>query len=467
MKNFTKGPILPQMLLFSLPLVFTNLLQVLFNLCDVAVVGRFAGSNALGSVGSSVILVQLFLAFIIGMSGSINVLTALHIGAKNKKELSETVHTSIIISFVEGVIILLIGVFFSPIILKLLGTKNELIEGAIIYARICSIGMPALGIYNWGNAILSAAGNTKKPLYFLTISGVINIILNLFFVIICHLSVAGVALASVISQYALAVMIIVTMLKEKQDFRLELKKIRITKSKVPTITRLGILSGFQSAVFHFANLFVQAGVNSFDAILVSGNSAATNADSIIFESMAAFNTAGATFIGQNYGARDKKRMRTSYLTSLFLSMGLGLLLGSLLLVFGREFLSLFSSEPAVIDAGLKRLNIMALCYFLSALMDCTIAASRAIHKTGVPTFIVIMGSCVFRVLWVKTVFAIIGTIPSLYLLYPFSFVITGVSEIAYFIYSFKRISFKEASKSNSHKSNFDMNGKPCFKEHLT
>jgi Na+-driven multidrug efflux pump len=327
--------------------------------------------------------------------------------------------------------------------------------------------MPALGIYNWGNAVLSAAGNTKKPLYFLTISGVINIILNLFFVIICHLSVAGVALASVISQYALAVMIIVTMLKEKQDFRLEIKKIRITKSKVPTITKLGILSGFQSAVFHFANLFVQAGVNSFDAILVSGNSAATNADSIIFESIAAFNTAGATFIGQNYGARDKKRMRTSYLTSLFLSMGLGLLLGSLLLVLGREFLSLFSSEPAVIDAGLKRLNIMALCYFLSALMDCTIAASRAIHKTGVPTFIVIMGSCVFRVLWVKTVFAIIGTIPSLYLLYPFSFVITGVAEIAYFIYSFKRISFKEGLQSNSHKSSFDMNGKPYFKEHLT
>lgn len=467
MKNFTKGPIIPQMLLFSIPLVFTNLLQVLFNLCDVAVVGRFAGSNALGSVGSSVILVQLFLAFIIGMSGSINVLTALHIGAKNKKDLSETVHTSIIISFLEGVVILLIGIVFSPIILKLLGTKDELIKGAIIYARICSLGMPALGIYNWGNAVLSAAGNTKKPLYFLSISGVINIILNLFFVIICHLSVAGVALASVISQYALAVMIIVTMLKEKQDFRLELKKIRITKSKVPTITRLGILSGFQSAVFHFANLFVQAGVNSFDATFVSGNSAATNADTIVFECMAAFNTAGATFVGQNFGARDKKRIKYSYLTSTLLSMALGLILGILLLLFGREFLSLFSSDAAVIDAGLNRVNIMALSLFLSALMDCSIAASRAIHKTAIPTFIVIMGSCVFRILWVKTVFAFIGTIPSLYLLYPFSFIITGVAEIAYFVYCYKKLYFKSDSIINSHKSSLDINGKPYFKEHLT
>ena len=452
MKNYTKGPILGQMLIFSIPLIFTNLLQVLFNLCDVAVVGRFAGSIALGSVGSSVILVQLFLAFIIGMSGSINVLTALYIGAKNKKELSETVHTSIIISFVEGVIILIIGITFSPIILKLLHTKDDLISGAILYARICSVGMPALGIYNWGNAVLSATGNTKKPLYFLTISGVINIVLNLFFVIICHLGVAGVALASVISQYILAIIIVVAMLNEKSDAKLELKKIKITEKKVKPIVSLGVLSGFQSAVFHFANLFVQAGVNSFDTILVSGNSAATNADSIVFESMAAFNTAGATFIGQNYGAKDKKRMLKSYLTALFSSMTLGLIMGIALLFFGKEFLSLFSNETNVINAGLKRLNLMAASYFISALMDVSIAASRALHKSAWPTFIIIMGSCVFRVLWVKTVFALIGSIPSLYLLYPFSFIITGVAEVAYFVYCYKKISFKSSSTANEHEA---------------
>ncbi len=437
-KDLTTGPLGKQILFFSIPLILSNLLQVLFNMADVAVVGQFAGAEALGSVGSTTILVTLFTSFLIGLAGGVNVLVALHVGARNSREIKETVHTSIIVCFGMGILVLLFGLFFSRGILLLMNTKDELIDGAVLYLNIYFLGMPALALYNFGNAVFSAVGDTKRPVRYLAFSGVVNIVLNLFFVIVCKLSVAGVAIASVISQYISAALILNALVKTKEAYGLCLKDIRISRDKMKNILTLGLPAGIQNAIFQFANLFVQAGVNSFDAVIVEGNSAATNADALVYDVMNAFYIACASFMGQNYGAKNKKRVRDSYFISLGYSFCIGLIIGIGLLGCGRQFLALFTTESEVIDAGMLRLTIMGFSYGFSAFMDCTIAASRGLGKTVVPTFIVIMGSCVFRVFWIYTVFAHFKTVPSLYLLYIFSWSITAVAEIIYFVRVYRK-----------------------------
>ena len=438
MQDLTEGSLGKKILIFSVPLMLSNLLQVLFNMADIAVIGQFAGSLSLGAVGSTAVLVTMFTGFLIGLSGGINVLTALYYGAKDRDSLSKTIHSAALVSLIMGVLLLLLGVGLSEWMLTMLKTREELLDKAVLYLRIYYLGMPALAIYNFGNAVYSAVGNTKKPLYYLGFSGVLNIILNLFFVIVCHMDVAGVALASIISQYVSAVLILQALLRCKDIYALYPGKLRLDPELTKDILKLGMPSGLQNVIFQFANSFVQMGVNSFDAIMVAGNSAATNADAMVYDVMAAFYTACGSFMGQNYGAGKKKRVRNSYLISLAYSFGIGLILGLSLVFFGRPFLSLFTRDAAVMDAGMYRLTIMGFSYCVSAFMDCTIAASRAMGKSIAPMFIVIMGSCVFRVIWVYTVFAYFHTIPSLYLLYVFSWSITAVVEILYFIRIYKQ-----------------------------
>ena len=438
MQDLTEGSLGKKILIFSVPLMLSNLLQVLFNMADIAVIGQFAGSLSLGAVGSTATLVTMFTGFLIGLSGGINVLTALYYGAKDRESLSKTIHSAALVSLIMGVLLLVLGVGLSEWMLTMLKTREELLDKAILYLRIYYLGMPALAIYNFGNAVYSAVGNTKKPLYYLGFSGVLNIILNLFFVIVCHMDVAGVALASIISQYVSAALILQALLRCKDIYALHPGKLRLDPELTKDILKLGMPSGLQNVIFQFANSFVQMGVNSFDATMVAGNSAATNADAMVYDVMAAFYTACGSFMGQNYGAGKKKRVRNSYLISLAYSFGIGLILGVSLVFFGRAFLSLFTRDAAVMNAGMYRLTIMGFSYCISAFMDCTIAAARAMGKSIIPMFIVIMGSCVFRVIWVYTVFAYFHTIPSLYLLYVFSWSITAVAEILYFIRIYKQ-----------------------------
>lgn len=438
MQDLTEGPLGKKILIFSVPLMLSNLLQVLFNMADIAVIGQFAGSLSLGAVGSTATLVTMFTGFLIGLSGGINVLTALYYGAKDRESLSKTIHSAALVSLIMGVLLLVLGVGLSEWMLTMLKTREELLDKAVLYLRIYYLGMPALAIYNFGNAVYSAVGNTKKPLYYLGFSGVLNIILNLFFVIVCHMDVAGVALASIISQYVSAALILQALLHCKDIYALHPGKLRLDPELTKDILKLGMPSGLQNVIFQFANSFVQMGVNSFDATMVAGNSAATNADAMVYDVMAAFYTACGSFMGQNYGAGKKKRVRNSYLISLAYSFAIGLILGVSLVFFGRAFLSLFTRDAAVMNAGMYRLTIMGFSYCISAFMDCTIAVARAMGKSIIPMFIVIMGSCVFRVIWVYTVFAYFHTIPSLYLLYVFSWSITAVAEILYFIRIYKQ-----------------------------
>lgn len=436
--DLTSGRLPRQILLFSLPLMFSNILQVLFNMSDIAVVGRFGGPTALGSVGSTAIIVTLFTGILIGMGSGVNVITARCIGSGRSDDISDAVHTAAIICFAAGVTVMLGGLTLSRGLLEALGTKEDLIDGAELYLKIYSLGMPAMGIYNFGNSVYSAAGNTRKPLIFLAVSGVINVALNLFFVIVCRLGVAGVAFASIISQYISALTVTVSLMRCKGAHRLRLSRLSFCTRWARQIIGLGLPASLQNSIFAIANLFIQAGVNSFDTVVVEGNSAAANADGLVYDLMAAFYTACSSFMGQNYGAGKRGRVIKSYFISLAYSFGSALLIGCLLAVFGEQFLMLFTKDPAVAAEGMERLRLMAFSYCVSAFMDCTIAASRGLGKSLVPTVIVILGSCVFRVIWVYTIFPRFHTLPSLYLVYVISWTITAVAEIIYFARCWRR-----------------------------
>lgn len=443
-KKMLTGSLWKGILLFSLPLFVSNLLQVLFNMTDVAVIGKFSSPEALGAVGSTTILVTLFTGFLIGLGNGINVLIARYLGQRNSKNVHDALHTSFVLSIIMGIILFLLGFFFSKYLLIWLKTKDEFIDGATLYLKIYFIGMPANALYNFGNACYSAKGNTKRPLIFLGISGIFNVGLDLLFVIAFKMSVEGVALASIISQYISAFLLMISLMKENTNIKLIIKDIRLYDGYSHLVLSLGLPSGFQSAIFAIANLFIQSGVNSFDGVVVKGNSAAQNADSITFNVMAAFYTACASYMSQNFGAGNQKRVKQSYLIALVYSFLTGVIMGLFFLTLGRPFLRIFTNEEQVVDAGYERLKIMAFSYTFSAFMDNTIAASRGIGKSFIPTIIVITGSCVFRVIWVYTIFAYFHTITSLYLVYIFSWVITAIFEIAYFLYAYKR----ELKKSN-------------------
>ncbi len=436
--DLTTGVLGKQILLLSLPLMFSNLLQVLFNISDIAVVGKFAGAYALGSVGSTSILLTLFLAVPLGMGGGINVLTALAIGSRSKKDVSETIHTAAIISLIAGILLLAFGMFFARDLLTLLNTKEELIEGAVAYLHVYFLGMPAVALYNFGNAVFSAAGNTRKPLVYLSIAGVVNVILNLFFVIVLKIDVCGVAAASAISQYLSAGLLLKDLFRGEGMCRLQMTEMKLTGSKAKRILQIGVPSAFQYMIYSVANLFVQTGVNTFSATVVAGNSAAANADNLVYDIMAAFYTVCGSFMGQNLGARKKDRVKKSYLICLFYSFMIGLVVGLFLVLFGHQFLSLFANDAAVIEAGMERLMVMGLAYCISAFMDCTTAATRALGKTVFPTIVMILGSCVFRIVWIYTVFAVYHTTQALYLLYAVSWIITAIPEIIYFVIIYRK-----------------------------
>lgn len=440
-RDLTTGPLFKGILFYSIPLIFSNLLQVLFNIADIAVVGRFAGSLALGSVGSTSQLLFLFTGLLMGLGGGVNVIVAFYIGSKSKKDLDQALHSSFIVSMIVGTILMIGGYLLARPVLSLIRTKPELLDGAVIYFKIYMLGMPGVALYNYGNAVLSAAGDTKRPLYYLTFAGIINIILNLFFVIVCQLSCAGVALASVISQYVSATLVMIPLIRGRDlgDIKFSFSHLQLHREKTIRILKVGIPSGMQNAIFAVANTFIQVGVNSFDATMVAGTAADANLDNIIYSAMNAFYIACATFIGQNYGAGNKSRILRSMLIANLYAFLLGAGMSSTMFIFGPQCLSLFTGDPAVIQAGMLRMSIMWFSYPVATFMDNTIAASRGLGKTSVPTVIVLLGSCLFRILWVYTIFAWFGTIQSLFLLYIFSWTITALAEIIYFVREYRKI----------------------------
>lgn len=434
-----KGNLWRSIWIYSVPLMFTNLLQLLFNIADVAIVGKFAGSISLGAVGSTTLLISLTTGWLIGISNGVNAVVAFFAGADERNQEQKAIQTGFLLCLAIGLIIFGAGFLWAEDILELLGTKDEFIWEATRYFRIYMMGSPALAIFNYGNSVLSAEGNTKKPLNYLTISGVVNVVLNLYFVIGLHMTSEGVAYASIIAQYISAALIIRALLITKKNYRIDVRNFSIDHKLSGKILKIGIPAALQYSLFAVANLFVQSAVNSFDYVIVEGNSAAMNFDSIVYEMMAAFYIACTSFVAQNYGANQKERVRKTYFITTVYSFSIAVILGAVIHIFRTSLLYIFTNDAAVVSAGAIRLGILSITYCLSAFMDNATAACRGLGGTLIPTVIVLLGTIAFRIAWIYTVFEYFHTLEVLYLLYGCAFVITAVFQNLYLLKLYRKI----------------------------
>ena len=436
-----EGPILKKMLLFALPLMASSLLQLLFNAADIIVVGRFAGDNSLAAVGSTTSLINLLVNLFMGCSIGANVLVARFFGAKKSNELSETVHTTMALSIVSGLILTVIGVIGAPVILELMQTPEEVLELAVIYLRTYFCGMTSMMVYNFGAAILRAIGDTKRPLYYLIIAGVINVVFNLFFVIVLKWDVFGVGLATTISQTISAVFIVRCLMNEQEAIRLYPKKIRIYKDKLLTILQIGLPAGFQGTLFSLSNVFVQSSVNLFGSTVMAGNSAAQNIEGFIYVSTNAFHQASISFTSQNCGAGKYERINKILLVAQGCTVVIGSVFSLSAVAMGPLLLSLYTTSAAVVEAGMVRMKIIGSFYALCGIMDTMVGSLRGMGYSFVPMVVSLLGACATRLLWLATVFQIdaFHTIETVYIIYPISWVLTAVAHIITFMIVRKRI----------------------------
>lgn len=433
-----EGNLWKTILLYSLPLMLTNMLQLLFNTADVAIVGKFAGPLSLGAVGSTSLLITLTTGILIGVSSGVNAVVAFFIGADEHDKEKSASDTGFIICLILGFIIMAIGFIFARPVLLLLGTKGELIDEAIMYFRIYMLGSPALSVFYYGNAVLSADGNTKEPLKFLIISGVINVVLNVIFVVALGMTSDGVAYASIIAQYISATLVMNALSKSKGTYQFDFRKMRLDRALGVRTLKIGIPSAMQLSMFAIANLFIQSAVNTFDHVVVEGNSAAMNIDLIVYDMMAAFYIASTSFIAQNFGAKKKDRVKSSYLITTVYSFGVAVILGFFIHIFRFQLLHIFTDDIDVIAAGSIRMGILSITYCLSAFMDNATAACRGLGKTVIPTIIIMMGTVVLRIAWVYTVFAHFRTLESLYIVYGCSFIMTSIVGNIYYYIIYKK-----------------------------
>ena len=404
--------------------MLSGILQLLFNAADTIVVGRFAGNEALAAVGSVGSLNNMIISLFIGLSVGANVLVARYTGSRNDRAVSDTVHTSVLLSLAGGVLLMIIGVALARPLLELMGSPEDVIDLAVLYVRIIFLGMPVQMLYNFCAAILRAVGDTQRPLYYLTIAGVVNVLLNLVFVILFHLSVAGVALATIISQAISALLVTRALLNMEGPTRLFLNRLRIHPGKLREIIRIGLPAGIQSSVFSLSNVVIQSSVNSFGSVVIAGNAASSNVGNFVYQAMNTFQQAITCFAGQNIGARKPRRIVSAMKVCMFWAVSFGLVLGMLSCVFGTQLLSLFSADPAVIAAGMERQIIVCAPYFLCGMMDVMTGALRGIGYSLLPMIVSILGACAFRLFWVFTVFAAYPTLPCLMLSYPVSWLLT-------------------------------------------
>ena len=433
--DMCSGSILKKMLIFTMPLMFSSILQLLFNAADIVVVGRFAGDNSLAAVGSTSALINLLVNLFIGLSVGANVLTARYFGAKQDRDLSETVHTAMTVSIISGIFLTFVGFIGAPVILKWMDSPENIIDLAVTYLRIYFLGMTAMMVYNFGAAVLRAVGDTRRPLYFLFTAGVINVILNLFFVIVLKMDVAGVAFATTISQCISAALIILCLIREKGAIRLELKKLGIHRDKLIRIFKIGLPAGFQGTLFALSNVVIQSSINSFGDVVVAGNSAAANIEAFVYVAMNSFYQAAISFTSQNVGSGKYERINRILLTALGCVIVTGVVLGNTVYIFGRPLLHLYSDSPDVIDAGIVRLTYISTIYALCGIMDVMVGVLRGLGYSILPMIVSLVGACALRIVFLSTVFRLepFHKIEMVYLTYPVSWILTFTAHVVCFL----------------------------------
>lgn len=435
--DMTKGPLFKKIIIYTIPIILSNLLQLLFNAADIIVVGQYCGSLAVAAVGSNGSLVSLLVNIMLGLSVGTGIITAQGIGAKDFKTVEKTVHTAIPTALIVGGVLSVVGFFLSGEILKLMDSPADVLPLATTYLKIYFLGVISSSVYNFGAAILRAAGDTKSPLIFLTISGVVNILLNLLFVIVFNMGVSGVAIATTASQTLSAILVVIALIKRTDCCHLNIRKMKIYKIEILKIIRIGVPSSIQSSMFSISNVLIQSSVNLFGAVAVSGNAAAANIEGFVYTSMNAFHMTALNFTGQNIGAGKFKRVKKVLIENLICVSVTGIVLGGLSYIFAKPLLSLYITDSAAaIKVGITRIACVGLNYFLCGIMDVIAGVLKGLGATLYSALISIIGVCAFRLFWIFTIFRIeeYHNLKSLFISYPISWIITSATYIlAYFI----------------------------------
>lgn len=436
--DMVNGPLFGKIVRFAIPLMLSGMLQLLFNAADIIVVGNFAGATALAAVGSTGALINLLVNLFIGLSVGTNVLVARYYGAHDMKQLHETVHTSVLTSVVSGAALVVIGLVLAEPLLTLMGTPDDVLSQAALYMRIYFCGMPVTMLYNFGAAILRSVGDTRRPLYFLMVAGVLNVGLNLIFVIFFGMGVAGVALATVLSQALSAALVVLCLLRTDAPYRLEIKRLRIYKDKLLAMMRIGLPAGMQGAVFSISNVLVQSSINSFGSIAMAGSTAAANIENFVYMAMNSFYQTALSFTGQNVGAKRYDRVGKIARICILCVTVVGVTLGGCAYLFGRQLLPIYNSDPEVISYGMIRLLYNCVPYFICGVMDTLVGSIRGMGYSIMPMIVSLLGSCALRVIWIFTIFAMYHTFEILFLVYSVSWTVTAISHFVCFEVAYRR-----------------------------
>lgn len=433
------GSIMDKLISFSLPLMLSGILQLMFNAVDIIVVGRFSGSQALAAVGSTTALINVFTNLFIGISLGANVLAARFFAAGKQEEMSETVHTSILLALISGIAMAFVGLLFSRGALELMGTPGDVIDHSVLYMRIYFMGMPFFMLYNYGAAILRAVGDTKRPLIFLIISGLINAGLNMVLVIAFHLDVAGVGIATVISQMISCVLVLRCLHHTESSYQLRFSKLKINRQYLKQIFQVGVPAGIQSTVINFSNALLQSSVNSFGSVAMAGYTAANNILGFLYASVNAVTQACMSFTSQNYGVRKFKRMDKVLLDCIVISMVIALTLGCGAYFFGPQILQIYTSDAEVIRCGMEILAFTTIPYFLCGIMDLFPGALRGMGHSGVPMILSIIGTVGTRIVWIFGIFPHHRSLEILFISYPASWILTIVMQVICFGFVRKKV----------------------------
>ena len=437
--DMCNGPLTRKIITYCIPLALSGILQLLYNAADIIVVGRFTGPTALAAVGSTGSLINLIVNLLIGLSVGASVCVANFYGAGCEKDVRETVHTAMLISVIGGVIVAVVGMVFAKTFLGWMGSPDDVIDQATLYLRIYFAGMPLTMAYNFASAIFRALGDTKRPLYYLAVSGLVNVILNLIFVIVFKMGVAGVAIATVVAQAVSTTLILLCMIRSHSVIHLQRDMLRIHGDKLKEIVRVGLPAGLQGTIFSISNVLIQSSINSFGSIAIAGNSASSNLEGFMYTSMNSVYQAALSFAGQNMGARKYSRLKKVLCNCLAIVTGIGIGMGAIMYLFRYQLLGIYSSDMDVINFGIERLELFCLTYFTCGAMDVMVGQMRGMGYSIVPMIVSLVGVCGIRIVWIFTVFKASNSLLTLYMSYPVSWVVTLAVHFSTFLYVYHKV----------------------------
>ena len=438
--NMTEGPLLPKILAFSGPLILTGILQLLYNAADVIVVGNYAGHEALAAVSSTGSLINLLVNVFMGLGVGASVVIARNYGARDIVSMRKAEHTAMTLALFMGVGVGIFGFMMAKPLLQMMDSPEDVIDGAALYVRIYFLGMPANMLYNFGAAAMRAVGDTKRPMIYLMISGLVNVLLNLLLVIVFHMDVAGVAIATVASQVVSMVLVLLCLFRTRGVIQLNLHECRVDRKSLREIIRIGLPAGLQGSLFSISNVLIQSSVNSFGSLVVAGNGVACNIEGFVYTAMNAQHQADMTFASQNYGAGKPERVKRTLWCCLGVVSAIGLGMGFLILLFGAPLMSLYNPEEQVIANGLIRMGIIMPTYFLCGMMDVMVGQLRGIGYSVMPMIVSLTGACLLRIVWILTVFAWDHSLTVLYMSYPVSWFVTfAIHFLCYMLVARKKL----------------------------